>query len=67
MHFARVLSFRTKERKLAPCINEQELSTAFKNSRKGKKDSVALMNASFSMAYINIAAQDFNVPVCQKH
>ena len=37
------------DKKLAPYINEQELSTAFKNSRKGIKDSVALTNASFSL------------------
>ena len=37
------------DKKLAPCINEQELSTAFKNSRKGIKGSVALTNASFSL------------------
>ena len=37
------------DKKLAPCINEQELSTAFKNSTKGIKGAVALQNASFSL------------------
>ena len=56
------------DKKLAPCINEQELSTAFKNSRKGIKDLVALYRMHLLVwAYINIAAQGFNVPFCQKH
>jgi len=58
---------QTKGRKLAPYINKQELSTVFKNSKKGYKGFlVALMNASFSMGDINIAAKDYNVPFCHE-